>query len=445
LNLSDDIRVVRTEGTVPDGPLVGKYLSRDKFERSLPLGPAIADFAFAYDLAGTPQLGWWQDWRQPSLGDIHQRPDLDTLTEIRPGVASCIVDFVDVNGAPLPVCPRGVLKSVVERLATNGYTVKAACEIEGMAFTESYEEAKQKHYRDLTPLGAPQALAYLTHDSYRQRRLLDEVATRLDAMGIAWEAWSAEAAPGQFEINLPATDPVTAADNTVRVRNVFREVAVDIGMSVTFMAKPTDSYGNGMHIHHSLLKDGVPAFYENGGRSTLMRHWIGGLMATMPAAHSFLTPNINSFRRMVGFVAAPLVVTWGEENKSAALRVISRNEKLARVEHRVGSGDVNPYLGLAAILAGGIVGIEQGIEPPEELRGIAWGLPDRFPHLPKTITTAAEALDADKSLTDVIGAVMVEHWVNTRRWEWMMYHTTGGDSAATTVTDWELERYFELL
>jgi glutamine synthetase len=448
MKLDDSIRVVRTEGAVPDGPLIGKYLSRDKFERSLPMGPALADFAFAYDLSGTPQLGWWHDWRRPFLGDVHQRPDLDTLTVIRPGVASCIVDFVGVDGTPLPVCPRSVLKNVVARLAANGYAAKAACEIEGMAFTESYAEAKAKNFRDLTPLGAPQALAYLTHDAYRMRPLLDEVARRLDAMGIGWEAWSAEAAPGQFEINLPAIDPVAAADAAVRVRSVCREAAVDLGLSVTFMAKPTESYGSGMHIHHSLQRDGRSAFYDAtspDGRTAVMRHWIGGLIATMPAAHSFLTPTINSYRRMVGFAAAPLVVSWGEDNKSTALRVISRSEKLARVEHRLGAGDLNPYLGIAAILAGGIVGIEQAIEPPDELRALAWGLPDRFPYLPATITGAADALEKDKAFADAIGPVMAEHWAASRRWEWMMYHTTGGDPEADAVTDWELNRYFELI
>ncbi len=449
MTLDARITTVRTEGAVPDGPLIGKYLSRDKFERSLPLGPALADFAFAYDLAGTPQLGWWADWRQPFLGDVHQRPDLDTMVEIRPGVASCIVDFVGVDGTPLPVCPRSVLKSVIERLAANGFTARVACEVEGMVFTESYPEARAKGYRDLTPLGVDQPLAYLTHDAYRQRPLLEEVARRLDGMGIGWEAWSAEAAPGQFEINLPATDPVSAADTVMRVRTVCREVAVDNGLSVTFMAKPRDAYGSGMHIHHSLQKDDdAAAFFDEsspGRRSDVMRHWIGGLIDTMPAAHSFLTPTVNSYRRMVGFAAAPLAICWGEDNKSTALRVISRTEKLSRIEHRVGAGDLNPYLGIAAILAGGIVGLEQGIEPPGELRALAWGLPDRFPHLPRTITTAADALERDKSFADVMGPVMVEHWIHTRRWEWMMYHTTGGDPDADAVTDWELNRYFELM
>ena len=446
----EGINVVRTEGVGTDGLVLGKHLSRAKFERSLPLGPAVSDLMFLFDLRGTPQVAWWDDWRQPALGDIHQRPDLDTLVPIahRPGLAACIVDHVDVDGNEIPVCPRLTLKRVVERLASHGFAARAAIEIEGMVFTESYDEARAKDYRDLTPLGIPQALGYLTHDAYRMHPFMDEVIHRLDGMGIEWDAWVDEAAPGQFELNFPAHDPVTAADHAMRARGVFKETAIDMGRSVTFMAKPTDAYGSGAHIHHSLTRDGQPVFYDANApenRSQLMRHWIGGLMSTMPAAHSFLTPTINSYRRMADFQAAPVVASWAEENKSTALRVVSRSEKLARVEHRVGAADLNPYLAMAAILAGGIVGIEQAVEPPPETRIIAWGLPDSYPYLPKSITASAAALEADKALIDVIGTVMCSHWINTRKWEWTMFHTTGGDAEATTVTDWELNSYFELI
>ena len=446
----DAVRVVRTEGVTVDGIVLGKYLSRAKFERALPLGPAITDLSFAFDVAGTPQFGWWDDWRQPALGDIHQRPDLETLVLVpnREATAACIVDFVTVRGEPLPVCPRSTLKRVVERLGSHGLGAKAAFEIEGMLFREDIAEARSKGFRDLTPLGVPKPLAYLTQDAYVIHPFFDEVTRRLEKMGIEWDAWSAEGAPGQFELNLPAADPVAAADRTVRARIVMREVAADLGLSLTFMAKPSEAYGNGMHIHHSVHRDGTPAFYDDAAsdhRSTLMKHWIGGLITTMPAAHSFLTPTINSYRRMVGFAAAPLVVSWDEENKSTALRVISRSPGLARVEHRVGAGDLNPYLALAAILAGGIVGIEQAIDPPEPLPIMAWGLPDDYPHLPSSITASADALEADKSLADVMGPSIVDHWAQSRRWEWLMFHTTGGDAEATSVTDWELDRYFELV
>jgi glutamine synthetase len=450
VDVLDGITTVRIEAVSTDGLVLGKYLSRAKFERSLPLGPAISDLAFGYDIAGTPQFGWWGDWRNDCLGDIHQRPDLDTLIRIpnRPGLASCIADYATVNGETLAVCPRSVLKGVVARLATHGLTAKAAFEIEGTLFAESVGESRAKRYRDLTPVGLPMALAYLTQDAYHMRGFFDEVTRRLDAMGVAWDAWSAEGAAGQFEVNMPATDPLRAADDTMRVKTVLKETAMDLGLTVTFMAKPSDTYGSGMHIHHSVQRAGEPAFYDVSTpdkRSALMRNWIGGLIDTMPAAHSFLTPTINSYRRMVGFAAAPLVVSWAEDNKSTALRVISRSPGLARVEHRVGAGDLNPYLALASILAGGIVGIEQGAEPPDDLPILAWGLPGTYPHLPTSITAAADALELDKALADVIGPAMVDHWVNTRRWEWLMYHTTGGDAEATSVTDWELNRYFELV
>ncbi|HZT64324.1 MAG TPA: glutamine synthetase family protein [Acidimicrobiales bacterium] len=444
------ITTVRTEGLSPEGLVLGKHLSRTKFERSLPLGPAISDIAFAYDVGGTPHFGWWGDWRQECLGDIHQRPDLSTLivSPNRPGMASCLVDFVDVDGEPLSVCPRSVLRRVTERLRTHGLAARAAFEIEGMVFAESYAEAKAKGYRDLTPIGVPAPLGYLTHDAHRMADFMDEVVRRLDGMGIPWEAWSAEAAPGQFEINLEPADPVVAADWTVRTRQAMREAAYDLGHSVTFMARPTDGYGNGMHIHHSITKGTRPAFYDAAapdGRSKIMRHWIGGLMATMPGAHSMLTPTVNSYRRMVGFAAAPLVVSWAEENKSVALRVISRDPKVARVEHRVGAADLNPYLALAAILAGGVVGIENELEPPPELRVVAWGLPAGYPYLPNTVNKSADALEEDKGLTDVLGYEMVNHWVQSRRWEWLMFNTTGGDAQAESVTDWELNRYFEVV
>jgi glutamine synthetase len=165
----------------------------------------------------------------------------------------------------------------------------------------------------------------------------------------------------------------------------------------------------------------------------------------MPAAVSILAPTVNSYRRMVGFAAAPTTPTWGEENKSTGLRVISRSEKLARVEHRVASADVNVYLALAVILAGGLVGIDGGIEPPPDHTGLAWGEPPSRERLPASISAAADELEDDKLLAEYLGEVFVDYWLHSRRWEWLMFHTGGGDASATTVTEWELNRYFELV
>ncbi len=446
----NQITTVRTEGASLDGVVLGKHLSRGKFERSLPLGPALSDLVFAWDIGGSPQLGWWADFRQPSLGDVHQRPDLSTIVASpnRPGMANVLVDHTSIDGTPLPVCPRVVLCGVVDQLAARGFTALGAFELEFMLFRESYDDARRAHYRNLSPMGTPLPVGYTTHNAHYVAGFMDEVVRRLDGLGIAWEAWSDEAAPGQVELNFVPADPLGAADRVFRAKQVIKEVALDRGSSATFMAKATGEFGSGMHIHHSLRRDGAPVFFDGQSadhRSADMRHWIGGLVATMPAAVSILAPTVNAYRRMVGFAAAPTTPTWAEENKSTALRVISRSEKLARIEHRVASADVNVYLALAVILAGGLAGIDGAIEPPPEHGGLAWGEPPGLARLPSSISRAADELEHDKLLTEVLGDTFVDYWLHGRRWEWLMFHTGGGDAEATTVTDWELDRYFELV
>jgi glutamine synthetase len=440
---------VKTEGISTDGLIIGKHLHRSKFLKSLPLGNAITELVIGYDLGGTPYLAWWDDWRNDALGDCHQRPDLATLVVApdRPGTANVLCDTVDLEGEPLPVCPRSTLKQVVARIAQHGFDVKAAFEIEGMIFSDSVEAARQKRFTNLAPLSHPAPLGYLHASSRQQLAFFDEALVRLDALGIPVEGWHDEAAPGQFEVNLDPADPLEACDRAVRTRQVLREVAAEQGHIVTFMAKPGEQYGNGLHVHHSLTRDGEPVFYapDGVGLSETSQYWIGGMMATMAGATSFFAPTINSFRRLVGWAAAPTVASWAEDNKSTALRVLSRAPKSARIENRVPAADANPYFVLAAVLAGGVAGVEHEIAAPPALPVAGWGLPGGWPHLPDTITKAADALAADTLLKSVLGDALCDYWVNTRRWEWLMYHTTGGDPMAVNTTQWELDRYFEIV
>mgnify|MGYP003326466787 FL=1 len=329
---------IKTEGISLDGPIIGKHIGRRKFVSALPLGNAITELVFGYDLGGTPYLAWWDDWRLAALGDIHQRPDLSTLVVApdRPRTANVICDTVSTDGTPLPVCPRSTLRRVVDRVAEHGFTSKAAFEIEGMVFNDSIADARTRGYRGLSPMGHPAPLGYLQLNSREQLVFVDEVLTRLDGLGIPVEGWHDEAAPGQFEFNLDPADPITAADRVIRVKQVLREVAADQGRIVTFMAKVNDEYGNGLHVHHSIARDGEPVFHipDGGEFSETARHWIGGIVASMHAAVSVLCPTINSYRRMVGFAAAPTLASWAEDNKSAALRVLPRSAKGARIEHR---------------------------------------------------------------------------------------------------------------
>jgi glutamine synthetase len=339
--LPDGTSMVRIEATGIDGYLMGKHVSPAKFRSCLPEGICLADFALAIDIAGTPQLGWWADWRQPNLGDMYLRPDLATAAPVpdEPGIVGYLGNFTHVNGTPLPVCPRTVLQAQVDRLAALGYDAKCAFEIEFFVYEESIDQARAQQFKGLTPLGGEaHKPVYLTQRSPEYLPILRSATQRLEAMGIPWEAFNDEAAPGQFELNLAAADPLTTADRTVRAKRALRDAAFEHGRSVTFMARPSPVYGSGLHLHLSLWRDGQPAFTD----ADLIRHWVGGCLSTVNGATSIYTPTINSFRRQVDFAAVPTTPTWGEDNKGAAFRTITRSGSLARVEHRCASADANP-------------------------------------------------------------------------------------------------------
>ncbi|MEX0942407.1 MAG: hypothetical protein WD002_07660 [Pseudomonadales bacterium] len=445
------VDVVRTHATTLDGIGVGKYVHRNKFTKTLPRGHAIADMALTQDIGGTPHLTFWHEQRQAAFGDIHMQPDLATLvsdgTDKRLG--HCIADFVTDAGEPMALCPRSTLKRMVSNLTADGFEMKATFELEFYLFGESFDSIRRKKYQNLQGASASSlANIYLLRNAYHGTRFMDEVIKRLEWKGIAWEGWNDEAGVGQIELNLEPTDPVSAADNVVRTKQILYEVAVDMEFAVTFMSKLSGTYGNGMHIHHSLSRDGISAFFDatsDDNRSGIMRHWLAGLVDTLPGAVSFLCPTINSFRRMTDFSAVPTTSDWGEQNKSTALRTISDSAAASRIEYRIGAGDLNPYLALAVIIAGGMTGLERQLPLPAEFTGLAWGLPDGYPRLPNTIMKAVEAANASEALKHWLGEDFVSYWTKTRELEWLAFHTEGGDPASKSPTLWEFERYFALI
>jgi glutamine synthetase len=361
----------------------------------------------------------------------------------------CFVDYVDRDGSEIALGPRAQLKNAVDRLSEQGLHALVSFELEFFLFKESFEEARTKKYRDLTPIGVASApMGYLNRSAFYSRPFMEEVTQSLNWKGIEWEGWSDQAAPGQLVLNLKPVDPVKAADNAIRIKEIIYEVAVEMGMSATFMAKPLPGYGNGMHIHHSLLKEGKPVLYDENctnSQSELFNRWMGGLIKTMPAAVSLLYPNVNSFRRMADSATVPTAVCWGEDNRSAALRSIMMTSAGARIECRIGSADANPYLALTALIAGGIAGMQHQLDPEYHYAGHAEGIPDDYPRLPTNITKAAEALQDDPLLAAIMGSEFVQYWIKSRQWEWQMYHSVGGDTTSNAITDWELSRYFELV
>ena len=442
------ISSVRLETTNHDGMLLGKHLAPAKFLAVATNGTQMADTAFGLDFSGEVSLGWdWGEWRG-NVADVTVVPDLNTLHADRcqPGVASVIGDFTTADGEPLPVCGRSMLKRLIERLRDGyGLEPRVALELEFSIFEEPLHVVRERRYRDLTPLGGPSTVTYLLTRSPDFTEFMSRAAERLDGLDIGWESWSTETAAGQAEINIGPTDALTAADHVIRTKLALREVASELGRTVTFMALVDEHLGASMHVNLSLAGPGSEnPFHSDAGPATapVLRRWIAGLLATMPAAMSFFSPTVNSYRRLIEIAGPPTTVSWAEANKSAALRTVTHSSGSARIEHRVPAMDSNPYLVLAAIVAGGLIGMEDELEPPPPFAEMAWGLPpDAAPRLPDSIARAADALAADDRLGSVLGADAVDYWLGTRRWEWLAFHRSGGDPDA--VTEFELSRYFE--
>lgn len=437
-------RAYRLEATNHDGSFLGKNVSPDKFAAGKDGGFAFADILFAIDLGNEIVMGdAFPDWRG-NLYDIALIPDMSTLVRWKPGLDSVIGDYWLKDGTPVPICPRNLVRRLVDRLAGLGYTATVAVEIETTLFEESIQEARTRGYRDLTPLGGDTGATYNLARSQDWVDYMDAVVERLDELGISWEAWTDEAAPGQTELNLTPADPISVGDAWVRTKQVMREVAFARGNSVTFMAKPTAGFGQGAHINLSLQRDGINQFYAPDGPSELMLNAIGGLLATMSGATALALPQITSYRRVVDLTGPPTTISWGINNKTAAVRAITEHPKYSRLEYRLPGSDVNPYYALATVLAGVVAGIERRIAAPAQVTDMAWCLPadSGVTRIPDTMSKAIAALDSDDVLRDYLGDEFVDFWVASRRWEWMEFHTNGGDPYVE-LSQWESRRYFE--
>ncbi|NUO61613.1 MAG: glutamine synthetase [Hamadaea sp.] len=438
------ITSVRVEGTNLDGTLIGKNVSVAKFLSGLESGFAFADIAaFGLDLGNVAYFGFAMPPWRTNMGDIFLRVDTTTLCVWEPGRASVIGDFWTADGKPLSACPRHALRRAMTGAGEQGYGIKVAVEMEATVFEESLQQARLRGYRDLTPLGGAAGACYVLAKSGDWDAYMRAVVARLDELAIPWEAWNDEAASGQVELNLAIGDPLTVADRWVRARQVMREVADRLGHSVTFMAKWCDEFGQASHLNLSLERDGANAFYAPDGPSELMTHFLGGVMASMPGTTSLAMPWITSYRRLVDLEGPPTTVSWGVGNKTTAIRAVVGHPAYSRIEYRVPGSDSNVYLVLAAVIGTGLAGVDQRREPPPPSDLMAWRLPAGAERLPRTMTTAAEALAGDKALSAALGQELIDYWIGTRRWEWLTYHRHGG-GPDSDLTGWEARRYFEL-
>ena len=263
----------------------------------------------------------------------------------------------------------------------------------------------------------------------------------MQAFDIELECFHTETGPGVYETAIRYDGAVAAADKAALFKNSIKEIAARNGCIATFMAKWNASLpGCGGHIHQSLWdaerKNNL--FHDQScphGMSPLMRHYLGGQLALMPQLMPLVCPTVNSYKRLIPGTWAPTSASWGVENRTTALRVIPAGPKATRVEYRLAGADANPYLAMAAGLASGLYGVEHQIEPPAAVAANAYN--DSLTRLPASLPEATRAMKESSTARELLGDEFVEHFVATREWEQRQFQAA--------VTDWEMERYFEVI
>jgi glutamine synthetase len=438
--LIDDGRIdtVIVAFTDMQGRLVGKRASARLFKEEISShGAECCNYLLAVDVEMNTVDGYRISSWEKGYGDMAMIPDLSTLRLVPwiPGTALVMADLTWLDETPVSPSPREILKKQIARLTEKGLVPYVGTELEFIVFDNTYRDAWSKGYVGLTP-ASDYNIDYALLASTRMEPLLRDIRVSMEGAGLYCEGVKGECNFGQQEIAFRYEDALTTCDNHSIYKNGAKEIADKHGKALTFMAKFNEKEGNSCHIHISFRgADGSAVFADSDdelGMSRMFRHFLAGQIRTMRELTLFFAPNINSYKRYVDGSFAPTAVAWGLDNRTCSLRVVGHGLGL-RVENRVPGGDVNQYLAVAALIAGGLYGIEHELELEPMFEGNAYG--SDAPRVPTTLREAAEMFGQSEIARDAFGADVVEHYLNNARIEVQAY-----DAA---ITDWERVRGFE--
>ncbi len=432
-----EIDTVIVAFTDMQGRLQGKRLHAAYFlDEVLAHGTEGCNYLLAVDVDMNTVVGYAiSSWEQ-GYGDMVFALDTDTIRLLPhlPGSVLIQCDLTWLDGTPVRQSPRSILSDQVRRAADAGLTAFAGTELEFIVFEDTYEQAWTANYRDLTPANQYN-VDYSILGTTRVEPLLRDLRNTMYAAGLTVESAKGECNFGQHEIAFRFDEVLTTADNHVVYKNTAKEIAEQHGRSLTFMAKYNEREGNSCHIHLSVRGPrGELVFWENGARTPLYDHFIAGILATMREFTLLYAPNINSYKRFADGSFAPTTVAWGTDNRTCSVRLVGHGPS-ARLENRLPGGDVNPYLAIAGMLAGGLHGVEQQLPLEQELVGNAYT--SGKPVVPRTLLEARDTFAASEVARRAFGDDVVDHYVHAADTELAAF-----DAA---VTDWELRRGFERL
>jgi glutamine synthetase len=424
----EDIRFLRLQFTDVLGSNKNVEVPRSRFEKAL-------DGEIMFDGSSI------EGFVRIEESDMFLRPDLSTFRvfpweEARGRVARVICDVALPDGTPFSGCPRTVLKRTTREAAALGYTCMLGPEAEFFLFmrgpdgTPTTRTHDRGAYFDLTPID-------------RGEECRRSIVNGLESMGFEVEAAHHEVAPGQHEIDFQYDEAVATADKIATFKLVVRKVALDYDLHATFMPKPLDGVnGSGMHTHQSLFRGKTNCFYDPERELQLSEtalYYIGGLLAHAKGMCAVTNPLINSFKRMVPGYEAPTNIVWSERNRSPLVRVPARRGEGTRVELRMPDPSCNPYLAFAVMIAAGLDGIRNRLDPGAAVDKNIFTMSHRekrrlrIDELPVDLREALKAMKKDPLLREALGDHLYQHFLEAKQAAW--------DEYSSTVHDWEVDRY----
>jgi glutamine synthetase len=427
---------------------VADFLAR--LERGIPFSDVVLVITHSEDtdegqeLVEPPGGGAYAGYfprKEQGFPDIFAVPDLATarLLPWHAGTVGVLGNFRLPGGDDVPLDARTVLRRLVERARSLGFEPKIGIEYEFYLFRGDLAAVAQAGWR-LEPIRS-RPYTYGVYGGSLDEAVIGEIRHQLAAAGIRVEASNPETGPGQFELNIHFDCALKAADDGFIYKNAVKEIAAQHGLMASFMAKPRrDWAGSSCHIHQSLWRadTGANCFFDHElghGLSQPGRQYAGGLLATMAEFTVLFAPTPNSYKRFTPYSWAGTSVSWSYENRSTGIRAIAEHPDESRLEHRLPGADTNPYIVVAACLAGGLHGIERKIEPPPAYAGDAYATSE-LQTVPASLEEAAALLERSQVAREMLGGDFVQHYVHMKRFEAEKYRQQ--------VSPWEVRRYAEM-
>ncbi len=435
---------VKVAVTDIDGVLRGKVVHKDKFLSMLDGGFGFCSVIFGWDAVDTAYdnvayTGW-----HTGYPDTDAKLDLNTYRKIpwENDLPFFLGDFADASGNSLPICPRSLLKKIRQQALDAGYVPNFSQEFEWYNFAETSQSLEDKSFTNIRPL-TPGMFGYSILRSSLNSPFFNDLFDLMQRFDVPLEGLHTETGPGTWEAAILYGDMLEAADRAVLFKTGAKEIAYRYGVIASFMAKWNAQLpGCSGHIHQSLWdsEQQQNLFYDQDDAlrmSAVMQSYVAGQLHCLPHILPMYAPTVNSYKRLVEGAWAPTTATWGIDNRTTALRVLNGGKKSTRLETRVPGADANPYLAMAAALASGLYGIKNNLKL-DQSKTVGSGYKDaKYGILPRTLAEATAAMKKSELATALFGNEFTDHFVRTREWEWQQF--------SQAVTNWELQRYIEII